>query len=134
MSEEEDAKKRLEEQRRVDDQMRIELERLEINAAYENSGYANDGLNESSATLGAKSSPNYKSRENGTGTVRSLPDEHNDRTDRYGFIHETKLPAALTESELKRNNIEKLREKKWLIMLKDWQTYFNGRYFDKVSN
>jgi hypothetical protein len=117
-------------QKKAEDQRRQEIERIEINSAYDTSGASSDTC----ATLGAKSSPksDISISANGTDTVRSLTDEYNDRTDRYGFIHETKLPAALTEIELKRNNIEKMREKKWLQMLKDWQSYYNGRNFEKV--
>ncbi len=119
-----------EEEKKAEDQRRLELERIEINSAYDSSEYSN----ESSATLGSKNKLKNETNisASGTDTVRSLPDEYNDRTDRYGFIHEKKLPVALTEIELKRNNIEKLREKKWLQMLKDWKSYYNGRSFEKV--
>lgn len=127
-----DIPKKTEEERKAEDARRLELERLEINAAYDNSGYSQDLANDSSATLGAKgSSTNINNKNNNNGTVRSLSDEFLDRTDRYGFIHDTKLPA-ITETELKRNNIEKMREKKWIIMLKEWSSY-NGRNIDKVN-
>lgn len=127
-----DIPKKTEEERKADDARRQELERLEINAAYDNSGYTQDSPNDSSATLGVKSSSANNKNVNNNGTVRSLSDDFLDRTDRYGFIHDEKLPA-ITEAEIKRNNIEKMREKKWIIMLKEWPSY-NGRNIDKVNS
>ena len=113
-------------QKKAEDHRRQEIERIEINAAYDTSGLTSDAFTTEVGKASSKACSN--------GTVRSLvsDDEYNDRTDRYGFIHETKLPAALTEIELRRNNIEKLREKKWLQMLRDWSSYYNGKNYEKV--
>ncbi|XP_065162701.1 USP6 N-terminal-like protein isoform X1 [Atheta coriaria] len=43
-------------------------------------------------------------------------------TDRYGFIHDKRLPAKLDPQEAKKQHIELERTKKWLKMLKFWDT------------
>ncbi|CAF0798358.1 unnamed protein product [Brachionus calyciflorus] len=94
-----------------EDYKRIERDRQEINAAYDN-GYSND-VND----------PELNSA------------ELQDRIDKYGFIHNSKLPPQLTETELKRNNIEKLREQKWRSMIKEWPKHYSSnkqKYSDKL--
>lgn len=44
-------------------------------------------------------------------------------TDRYGFIHDHRLPEKLTVHELKIRELENERLSKWLKMLKDWDKY-----------
>ncbi|XP_044747169.1 USP6 N-terminal-like protein [Coccinella septempunctata] len=41
-------------------------------------------------------------------------------TDRYGFIHDKRLPSKVDIHETKKLQIEVERQKKWLKMLKDW--------------
>ncbi|XP_050294207.1 USP6 N-terminal-like protein [Anthonomus grandis grandis] len=41
-------------------------------------------------------------------------------TDRYGFIHDQRLPSKVDPQEAKKLLIEVEREKKWLKMLKNW--------------
>ncbi|XP_063241024.1 USP6 N-terminal-like protein isoform X2 [Bacillus rossius redtenbacheri] len=42
-------------------------------------------------------------------------------TDRYGFIHDNRLPQRADPQELRLRQIELEREKKWLKMLKAWE-------------
>nr|CAD7570143.1 unnamed protein product [Timema californicum] len=41
-------------------------------------------------------------------------------TDRYGFIHDNRLPQKADPHELRLRQVEMEREKKWLKMLKAW--------------
>ncbi|KAH8356701.1 hypothetical protein KR200_004680 [Drosophila serrata] len=41
-------------------------------------------------------------------------------TDKYGFMHDSRLPTTRNAQELHRNNIEAERDKKWLKMLGHW--------------
>jgi hypothetical protein len=41
-------------------------------------------------------------------------------TDRYGFIHDKRLPSKVDPQEAKKLQIELERQKKWLKMLKNW--------------
>lgn len=41
-------------------------------------------------------------------------------TDRYGFIHDKRLPSKVDPQEVKKLQIEVERQKKWLKMLKNW--------------
>jgi len=41
-------------------------------------------------------------------------------TDRYGFIHDKRLPSKLDPHEAKKREVELERVKKWLKMLKNW--------------
>lgn len=41
-------------------------------------------------------------------------------TDRYGFIHDKRLPSKVDPQEAKKLEIELERRKKWLKMLKNW--------------
>ncbi|XP_057664280.1 USP6 N-terminal-like protein [Diorhabda carinulata] len=43
-------------------------------------------------------------------------------TDRYGFIHDKRLPSKVDPQEAKRLQIEVERQKKWLKMLKNWDS------------
>uniref|UniRef100_A0A1Y1KQ89 USP6 N-terminal-like protein n=1 Tax=Photinus pyralis TaxID=7054 RepID=A0A1Y1KQ89_PHOPY len=43
-------------------------------------------------------------------------------TDRYGFIHDKRLSSKVDPQEAKRNQIELERVKKWLKMLKSWNS------------
>lgn len=47
-------------------------------------------------------------------------------TDRYGFIHDSRLPDKLTAHETKVREIETERLNKWLKMLKNWEKYRPG--------
>lgn len=42
-------------------------------------------------------------------------------TDRYGFIHDKRLPTKVDTQEAKKQQIELERVKKWLKMLKSWE-------------
>lgn len=44
-------------------------------------------------------------------------------TDRYGFLHDKRLPRKLDANEAKQRQVEMEREKKWLKMLKAWDKY-----------
>lgn len=50
-------------------------------------------------------------------------------TDRFGFIHDKRLPRKLDAVEAKQRQVEVEREKKWLKMTKAWDKYFGS---DKV--
>lgn len=43
-------------------------------------------------------------------------------TDRYGFIHDKRLPSKVDPQEAKKLQIELERQKKWLKMLKNWES------------
>ncbi|XP_049818662.1 USP6 N-terminal-like protein [Aethina tumida] len=43
-------------------------------------------------------------------------------TDRYGFIHDKRLPSKVDPQEAKKLQIEVERQKKWLKMLKNWES------------
>ncbi|KYB24592.1 USP6 N-terminal-like protein [Tribolium castaneum] len=43
-------------------------------------------------------------------------------TDRYGFIHDKRLPSKVDPQEAKKLQIELERQKKWLKMLKNWDS------------
>ncbi|XP_054709273.1 USP6 N-terminal-like protein [Uloborus diversus] len=47
-------------------------------------------------------------------------------TDRYGFLHNHRLPEKLTAHETKVREIESERLNKWLKMLKNWDKYSGG--------
>lgn len=47
-------------------------------------------------------------------------------TDRYGFIHDHRLPEKLTAHEAKLRELENERLNKWLKMIKNWDKYSNG--------
>lgn len=44
------------------------------------------------------------------------------KTDRYGFIHDQRLPSKIDANEAKRQKIELDREKKWRKMLISWDS------------
>lgn len=44
------------------------------------------------------------------------------QTDRYGFIHDERLPQRADPNEAKARAIEIEREKKWLKMLQRWES------------
>lgn len=46
-------------------------------------------------------------------------------TDRYGFIHDKRLPSKVDPQEAKKLEIELERRKKWLKMLKNWDAPAN---------
>lgn len=43
-------------------------------------------------------------------------------TDRYGFIHDKRLPSKIDPNEVKKQQIEMERVKKWLKMIKSWDS------------
>ncbi|KAJ8965107.1 hypothetical protein NQ317_005368 [Molorchus minor] len=43
-------------------------------------------------------------------------------TDRYGFIHDKRLPSNVDPQEAKKLQIEVERQKKWVKMLKNWNS------------
>lgn len=43
-------------------------------------------------------------------------------TDRYGFIHDKRLPSKVDPQEARKLQIEVERQKKWLKMLKNWES------------
>lgn len=43
-------------------------------------------------------------------------------TDRYGFIHDKRLPIKADPNESKKQQIEMERVKKWLKMIKNWDS------------
>ncbi|XP_060520368.1 USP6 N-terminal-like protein isoform X5 [Cylas formicarius] len=43
-------------------------------------------------------------------------------TDRYGFIHDKRLPSKVDPQEAKKLQIEVERQKKWVKMLRNWET------------
>ncbi|XP_018567845.1 USP6 N-terminal-like protein [Anoplophora glabripennis] len=43
-------------------------------------------------------------------------------TDRYGFIHDKRLPSKVDPQEAKKLQIEVERQKKWIKMLKNWES------------
>ncbi|XP_066148350.1 USP6 N-terminal-like protein [Euwallacea fornicatus] len=43
-------------------------------------------------------------------------------TDRYGFIHDKRLPSKVDPQEAKKLQIEVERQKKWLKMLRNWES------------
>lgn len=43
-------------------------------------------------------------------------------TDRYGFIHDKRLPSKVDPQEVKKLQIEVERQKKWIKMLKNWDS------------
>lgn len=43
-------------------------------------------------------------------------------TDRYGFIHDKRLPSKVDPQEAKKKQIEVERQKKWLKMLRNWDS------------
>ncbi|CAG9763280.1 unnamed protein product [Ceutorhynchus assimilis] len=43
-------------------------------------------------------------------------------TDRYGFIHDKRLPSKVDPQETRKLHIEVERQKKWLKMLKNWES------------
>ncbi|GFY55644.1 USP6 N-terminal-like protein [Trichonephila inaurata madagascariensis] len=47
-------------------------------------------------------------------------------TDRYGFLHDHRLPEKLTAHETKVREVESERLNKWLKMLKNWDKYSGG--------
>ena len=47
-------------------------------------------------------------------------------TDRYGFIHDSRLPNQIDPEEAKQKAVEMERAKKWLKMLQNWDRYFPG--------
>ncbi|GIX85052.1 USP6 N-terminal-like protein [Caerostris extrusa] len=47
-------------------------------------------------------------------------------TDRYGFLHDHRLPEKLTAHETKVREVESERLNKWLKMLKSWDKYSGG--------
>ncbi|XP_042241426.1 TBC1 domain family member 1-like isoform X2 [Homarus americanus] len=52
-------------------------------------------------------------------------------TDRYGFIHDTRLPQSRSKEEEKRLEIELSRIPKWLKMIKSWDKYWDKDKFIK---
>ncbi|XP_045600697.2 LOW QUALITY PROTEIN: uncharacterized protein [Procambarus clarkii] len=52
-------------------------------------------------------------------------------TDRYGFIHDTRLPQSRSKEEEKRLEIELSRIPKWLKMIKSWEKYWDKEKFIK---
>ncbi|EDW47794.1 USP6 N-terminal-like protein isoform X2 [Drosophila sechellia] len=42
------------------------------------------------------------------------------RTDKYGFLHDSRLPSTRDAQEVHRNKIEMERDKKWMKMLNQW--------------
>ncbi|CAL4101422.1 unnamed protein product, partial [Meganyctiphanes norvegica] len=52
-------------------------------------------------------------------------------TDRYGFIHDTRLPQTRNKEEAKRQEIEVSRISKWLKMIQSWDRYWNTEKFSK---
>lgn len=52
-------------------------------------------------------------------------------TDRYGFIHDTRLPQSRSKEEEKRLEIELSRIPKWLKMIKSWDKYLDKDKFVK---
>ncbi|XP_015905573.1 USP6 N-terminal-like protein [Parasteatoda tepidariorum] len=52
-------------------------------------------------------------------------------TDRYGFLHDHRLPEKLTAHETKVREIESERLNKWLKMLKNWDKYYGGEKFKR---
>ncbi|CAG2213633.1 USP6NL [Mytilus edulis] len=47
-------------------------------------------------------------------------------TDRYGFIHDSRLPTQRDAAETKAKEVESERTKKWLKMMKSWKKYYPG--------
>lgn len=47
-------------------------------------------------------------------------------TDRYGFIHDSRLPTQRDAAEIKAKEVESERTKKWLKMMKSWKKYYPG--------
>ncbi|KAG1683112.1 USP6 N-terminal-like protein [Nymphon striatum] len=47
-------------------------------------------------------------------------------TDRYGFIHDHKLPDKLTVHETKVRDLENERLNKWVKMIRSWEKYYPG--------
>ncbi|KAG0712358.1 USP6 N-terminal-like protein [Chionoecetes opilio] len=52
-------------------------------------------------------------------------------TDRYGFIHDTRLPQTRSKDEEKRLEVELSRIPKWLKMIKTWDKYWEKEKFTK---
>lgn len=52
-------------------------------------------------------------------------------TDRYGFIHDSRLPSNRDAAEIKAKAIEAERTKKWVKMLKNWKKYYPGEKFSR---
>uniref|UniRef100_A0A0N7ZD79 Rab-GAP TBC domain-containing protein n=1 Tax=Scylla olivacea TaxID=85551 RepID=A0A0N7ZD79_SCYOL len=52
-------------------------------------------------------------------------------TDRYGFIHDTRLPQNRSKEEEKRLEIELSRIDKWLKMIRTWDKYWGKEKFVK---
>jgi USP6 N-terminal-like protein len=112
---------------------RIEADRLELNTAYDN-GYNDEDPNPLNWSVKTR---NKSLNQGGTieGTIEEDLNKMAENIDRYGFIHDTKLPEELTEIERKRNNIEKFREHKWVSMLKEWQRHYSPvthKFSDKL--
>ncbi|RWS11015.1 USP6 N-terminal-like protein [Dinothrombium tinctorium] len=53
-------------------------------------------------------------------------------TDRYGFIHDHRLPDKLTDYESKIRSVEASRSNKWVKMLKDWDKYYPTGNIEKL--
>ncbi|RWS31228.1 USP6 N-terminal-like protein [Leptotrombidium deliense] len=53
-------------------------------------------------------------------------------TDRYGFIHDHRLPDKLTEYENKIRALEVSRSDKWVKMLAEWDKYFPKGKIEKL--
>ncbi|XP_066974077.1 uncharacterized protein [Macrobrachium rosenbergii] len=52
-------------------------------------------------------------------------------TDRYGFIHDTRLPQSRTKEEEKQLEVEVSRIQKWLKMIKAWDKYWGKEKLTK---
>lgn len=52
-------------------------------------------------------------------------------TDRYGFIHDNRLPQSRSKEEEKRLEIEMSRIPKWTKMIKSWEKYWDKEKFFK---
>lgn len=52
-------------------------------------------------------------------------------TDRYGFIHDYKLPEKLTKHENQIREIEMKRREKWRKMITNWE-YYKTKNYDKL--